>query len=391
MPLLAQVCLDEGDLFRVASGERQIFECLGIHREERRRRAVLRRHVRDAGTLRCCELGHARSCDLDEGADDLCLAEQLADRKGTVHAGDAIAQLALEPELDDFRHEHRDRLAKRCRLCLDAADAPAHAADAIDRGRVGVRADKRIEARHLPLALPERIGADDLREALHVELVADALCRGTTFTFSKERLAHFRKAKRSRLRSASMRSFSARAPAHPASSAITEWSMMRVVGIWGFTFSGSPPRAAIASRMAAKSTKTGTPVKSWKRTLDGMNSISLPWAPFSPASRMRAHMSMASSSVLARRTTFSRRIRSARGSLSAPGIFDTMVAAREMPPASICLGFLASRTAADTASVLSICDLGLLHDVCKTSFMFDAFIRNGGTGGQRERVPALLH
>ena len=65
-----------------------------------------------------------------------------------------------------------------------------------------------------------------------------------------------------------------------------------------------------------------------------------------------------------------------------------MVAAREMPPASICLGFLASRTAADTASVLSICDLGLLHDVCKTSFMFDALIETAvqeGKENERQR------
>ena len=37
---------------------------------------------------------------------------------------------------------------------------------------------------------------------------------------------------------------------------------------------GSPPIAAIASRMAARSTTAGTPVKSWSRTRAGMNGTS---------------------------------------------------------------------------------------------------------------------
>ena len=38
---------------------------------------------------------------------------------------------------------------------------------------------------------------------------------------------------------------------------------------------GSPPRSRTASRIAARSTTTGTPVKSWSRTRDGRKVISL--------------------------------------------------------------------------------------------------------------------
>ena len=146
---------------------------------------------------------------------------------------------------------------------------------------------------------------------------------GTISTFSKERLAHLRKAKRSRLRSASTCWFFSTAQAHSATSAITEWSTTSVQGICGLTRIGSPPRSTIASRIAAKSTNTGTPVKSWNSTRAGMNSISEPASPAHPALTTACAMRTASSSVAARRTTFSRSTTSARGSLLAPGMPET--------------------------------------------------------------------
>ena len=85
---------------------------------------------------------------------------------------------------------------------------------------------------------------------------------GTMRTLSKEFAAHLRNAKRSRLRWASLRWFWRAASSVPVTSAMTEWSTTRVHGMRGLTLDGSPPRSTIASRMAAKSTKTGTPVKS---------------------------------------------------------------------------------------------------------------------------------
>src|SRR3954449_5839057 len=60
--------------------------------------------------------------------------------------------------------------------------------------------------------------------------------------------------------------------------------MTRSAGTSGLTLAGSPPRSAIASRMTARSTTAGTPVKSWRITRDGMNGISASaGAPGGPA------------------------------------------------------------------------------------------------------------
>ena len=50
--------------------------------------------------------------------------------------------------------------------------------------------------------------------------------------------------------------------------------MTKSTGTWGLTLLGSPPISTIASLNAAKSTTAGTPVKSCKITLEGLNGIS---------------------------------------------------------------------------------------------------------------------
>ena len=52
----------------------------------------------------------------------------------------------------------------------------------------------------------------------------------------------------------------------PNSSTCTEWSMTSSTGCRGLMSAGSPPRVCMASRMAARSTTQGTPVKSCRRT-----------------------------------------------------------------------------------------------------------------------------
>ena len=175
---------------------------------------------------------------------------------------------------------------------------------------------------------------------------------GTISTFWKDLLAHLRKEKRSRLRRASVSWFDSTAPSTPATSAITEWSTTSVQGMCGLTFDGSPPRSTMASRMAAKSTKTGTPVKSWKRTRAGMNSISAPCSPARPASTTADASFTASSSVEARRTTFSRRATRARGRRSAPGMPDTSYTSRVTPPQESSRGSRAAATASRKALVM---------------------------------------
>ena len=60
----------------------------------------------------------------------------------------------------------------------------------------------------------------------------------------------------------------------PNSSTITLWSMTRWTGTSGLIFCGSPPSALMASRMAARSTTAGTPVKSCISTRAGRYWIS---------------------------------------------------------------------------------------------------------------------
>ena len=60
----------------------------------------------------------------------------------------------------------------------------------------------------------------------------------------------------------------------PNSSTCTEWSITSSAGCSGLISPGSPPNAFIASRIAARSTTAGTPVKSCSSTRLGMNAIS---------------------------------------------------------------------------------------------------------------------
>ena len=71
------------------------------------------------------------------------------------------------------------------------------------------------------------------------------------------------------LRSYSRSTLSWKARGVPNSSTITEWSMTRSTGFKGLIFCGSPPSALIPSRIAARSTTAGTPVKSCIKTRAG--------------------------------------------------------------------------------------------------------------------------
>ena len=105
---------------------------------------------------------------LDELADDAGLAEHLGHGQDEVGRGRPVRQRAAQLEADDLRDEHRERLAEHRGLGLDAADAPAEHAEAVDHRRVRVGADERVRERDAVAVL------DDPREVLEVHLVADA-------------------------------------------------------------------------------------------------------------------------------------------------------------------------------------------------------------------------
>ena len=88
---------------------------------------------------------------------------------------------AGEPAADDLRHQHGDRLAERPGAAFEAADAPAENAEAVDHGRVAVHAEHRIRVGDRPRAAGGvgRAAArpHHPREALEIDLVADAVAR----------------------------------------------------------------------------------------------------------------------------------------------------------------------------------------------------------------------
>ena len=81
-------------------------------------------------------------------------------------------ELAGQPEADHFGQQHRHRLAEHRRLRLDAADAPAEHAEAVDHGgvRIGADAGVGIGGDFAVLGLgPHRLG-----EIFEIDLMADA-------------------------------------------------------------------------------------------------------------------------------------------------------------------------------------------------------------------------
>jgi hypothetical protein len=121
-----------------------------VHREEAHRRAVFRRHVGDGGAIRHGQRRRARAEKLDELADHFLFAQQLGDGQHQIGGGHALAQLALEMHTDHIRREKVHRLAEHAGFRLDAADAPADHADAVDHRGVAVGADQRVGIVHTP-------------------------------------------------------------------------------------------------------------------------------------------------------------------------------------------------------------------------------------------------
>ena len=162
-------------LLVAAAGEAQVVEGHVVDREHRCGGAELGAHVADGGAVGQRHLGDALAVELDELADDAVLAQHLGDGEHDVGRGDAGWDLAGQLEADDARDEHRDGLAEHRGLGLDAADAPAEHAEAVDhRGvRVGADAGVGVGAQHAV----DRAVVDDLGQVLDVDLVHDAGAR----------------------------------------------------------------------------------------------------------------------------------------------------------------------------------------------------------------------
>ena len=112
------------------------------------------------------------AAELDELVDDAVLAEQLGEREHEVGGGGPGGQRVVEAHADDHRREQEERLTEHAGLGLDAADAPAEHADAVDHRRVRIGADQRVRQRGA-----DTVDVADLHhlgEVLEVDLVDDA-------------------------------------------------------------------------------------------------------------------------------------------------------------------------------------------------------------------------
>ena len=127
-----------------AAGGAEVIDAFLVDGEEAHGRAVFGSHVGDGGAVHDGQRGRAGAEEFDEFADDLGFAQHLRDGQHEVGGGDAFLERAGEMDADDFRREEINRLAEHAGLGLDAADAPADHAEAVDHGGVRVRADERV-------------------------------------------------------------------------------------------------------------------------------------------------------------------------------------------------------------------------------------------------------
>ena len=171
-PLRLGVGFDQVGAMGLTAGGAQIVDGGLGHREEAAGGAVFRSHVGDGRLVFQGQAREAGTEELDELADDALLAEHLGDGQHQVGGGRAVRHRARQAEADDFRDQHRDRLAQHGRFSFDAADAPAQDGQAVDHGGVAVGADDGVGIGDGFAGF--LVQPDGLGEVLQVHLVADA-------------------------------------------------------------------------------------------------------------------------------------------------------------------------------------------------------------------------
>ena len=154
-----RVALQRGEVRRAPLGGEKCARH-GVRREDRRRRAELRAHVRDRRALGHGQRRDARTAPLDDRADAALDRQDAQQLEADVLGGDERAQRAGEVDLEHFRHGDVVRAAAHGDRDVHAARAEGQHTDAAAGGRVAVRADERLAG---------------LAEALEVHLMADAV------------------------------------------------------------------------------------------------------------------------------------------------------------------------------------------------------------------------
>ncbi len=171
--LFLGVGLDESELLGRTTGELEVVEGLLVDREDRDRRAELRAHVADGGAVGQRQRGDAGPVELHELPDHAVLAQHLGDGEHQVGRRRARGQVAVQLEADHSGDQHADGLTEHRGLGLDAPDAPADHADAVDHGGVGVGADAGVGVGD-GRAVFAVAGEHHAGQVLDVDLVDDA-------------------------------------------------------------------------------------------------------------------------------------------------------------------------------------------------------------------------
>ena len=115
----------------------------------------------------------------------------------------------------------------------------------------------------------------------------------------------------------------------PKASTCTEWSITSSAGTSGLIFEASPPRSAIASRIAARSTTAGTPVKSCMITRAGVKAISWEGSAFASQLASASMSSLLTETPSSLRSRFSSSTFSEKGS-RATSNFDCSASSRKI-------------------------------------------------------------
>ena len=170
-----QVGFHQRDAVGVAAGQAQVIQRHLVHREEAAGRAVFRRHIADRGAIRQAQIVQAGAVEFHEFAHHALAAEHLRDRQHDVGGGDAFLGFAGQAEADHVRDQHGDWLPEHGGLGLDAADAPAEDAEAVDHRGVAIGAVKRVGVSEGGAAVSGRPHA--LPQVFQVHLMADAGAR----------------------------------------------------------------------------------------------------------------------------------------------------------------------------------------------------------------------
>ena len=216
--------------------------------------------------------GDAGAVELDELPDHAVAAEHLGDGEDEVGGGGALGQLAVQPEADDAREQHRQGLAEHDGLGLDAADPPAQHAEAVDHRGVGVGAQAHVREG------PALLGLDHAGQVLDVDLVHDPGAGRDDREVVAGLLPPLEEPVALSVAAVLDLDVAGEGVRVPKTSAMTEWSMTSSAGISGLTVAGSSPRSAIACRIAARSTSVGTPLVSCRKTRDGLRSTAAVWS-----------------------------------------------------------------------------------------------------------------